>query len=384
MSDDTKFTDSELHAQLERDALKERKRKEILEKELKIRERKADSTIQQIEQGDRDSEIAKKTDYSMPTEEDVLQRQKDNTAYMLAARNKMPFINKNFDKAIPFFRKNLILVAGKTGEGKSTAVANITKEMIGTVDSVTKKMRKILILTNEEKAEDVYNRITCLIKGWHYVNHDQFTDEQIKVFNEYIGHLSKLVTVVDDSYHGANGTTTTLEGISQVFDNLIANEVWYDAVLIDYYQNIKESRDHVSLDEWKVQAKLVRKLDTYKNIYPAPIIVLAQAEPPAEENPRPFKYRIEGRKSILNVSTCAVEMVVNKEELKTEWLIHKSRFNQMVGEKVNTGYYNGRYVSPENPAYVEMIQKMKAARATADADSAIGPMKIPKEGEEDE
>lgn len=372
-----------IHEQLEKDALEERRKKEVLRKELKVRERKADSALTRIEQGDKDTEIARSTSYGGLTIEDVLQKQRENTEYMLAARNKMSFINKEFVKAIPFFRKNLILVGGKTGEGKSTTVANIIREMISKVNNLTGRKRRVLVITNEEKSEDVYNRITCLIEGWHYTNHDRFTDEQISKFNNNIALLSKdgMVTVVDDNYHGANGTTTTLEGICQIFDNLIANGEWYDVIIIDYYQNIKESRQNPGWAEWEVQQALVRRLDQYKNIYPAPIVVLAQVTPPTDSegnSTTSFKYRIEGRKSILNVATCAIEMVANREELCTEWVIHKSRFNEMVGETITTGYKDGRYVEYDEK-FIAKVAEMRAAIANRELNKAIGHMPIVKE-----
>lgn len=381
MSDEENTVDP-IHAQIAEAAITERKKKEVFAKELVIRDRVADSKLQKIIEGDKDAEIAKTTDYGAFTEADILQKQKDNTEYMLAARNKMSFISKEFRAAIPFFRKNLILVGGKTGEGKSTTVANIIREMTGVTNPLTGKKRRILVLTNEEKAEDVYNRVTCLIKGWHYTNHDQFTDEQVATFNKYIAALSKdgMITVVDDNYHGARGTTTTLEGICQIFDNLIESKEWYDAVIIDYYQNIKESRLNPTLNEFQVQAAIVQRLDTYKNIYPAPIVILAQVTPPDAERSTPFKYRIEGRKSILNVCTCAVEMIANREELSTEWLIHKSRFNEMVGESIMTGYSNGRFIE-YSEEFQATVAVRNAAREVKELDKEIKHMPEVKEEE---
>jgi hypothetical protein len=238
-----------------------------------------------------------------------------------------------------------------------------------------------LVLSNEEKSEDVYNRITCLIKGWHYVNHDKFTEEQVEIFNQYIKGLSSMVTVIDDNFGGASGTTTTLEGICQVFDNLIANNQHYDAIILDYYQNCKESRKTPHMNEWEVQAALARKLDQYKNIYPAPIIVFAQVAQSEDDRRVPFKTRIEGRKVILNVCTCCLEMVANRKELTTEWMIHKSRFNESVGEKVTTGYDKGSYVLYDDK-FREKVSQIKAAREKADLDKNIAPIcAVPEEVE---
>jgi hypothetical protein len=364
-----------IHDDIDETAELERKRKEVLNKELLIRDRKASSAIEKIEEGDRSTELAKKASYAGYSEQDVTNKQNDNTQYMMGARCRMTFINKSFNDVVPFFSKNLILVGGKTGEGKSTAVANIIREMISELHPVTKKKRRILVLTNEEKCEDVYNRVTCLIKGWKYTNHDRFTDNQVETFNKYIQLLSTggMLTVIDDNYYGTTGTTTTLEGICQVFDNLIEKKEHYDAVLIDYYQNVTESRRNPMMNEYEVQAALARRLDRYKNAYPAPIVVLAQVAPPDAERSTPFKVRIEGRKLILNVSTCAIEMIRNVENSTTEWIIHKSRFNEGVGESVLTGYRDGRYVE-YTPEFIEGVNKMIADRERRKMDKTIQTM----------
>jgi hypothetical protein len=250
-----------------------------------------------------------------------------------------------------------------------------------TVDPETKKKRRVLVLTNEEKREDVYNRVTCLIKGWNYVNHDQFTDEQLAIFTDYIKWLSAdgMLTVIDDAYNKAGGTTTTLEGICTVFDNLLENKEFYDVVLIDYYQNINQSRKFPTMKNWEVQEVLATRLDRYKNIYPAPIVLLAQVAPPDSERKTPFKQRIEGRKSVLNVSTCAIEMIAKREDLCTEWWIHKSRFNEAVGEHIKTGYKHGEYVTYDDE-FKDAVARMKAARELEDVNKAIKMPDVTEDG----
>jgi replicative DNA helicase len=382
MSDENKFIDP-IHAQIEEKALLEKRKTDLQAKELIVRERRVENSINQISESDKNAEIAKKTNYGMLTEEEIQNKQKENTLYMKAAKKKMKFINDAFNMAVPFFRKNIILIGGKTGEGKSTAVANIIREIVRHTNPDTGKRLKALVLSNEEKSEDVYNRVTCLIKGWPYTNHDKFTEEQVEVFNQYIKGLSSMITVVDDNFGGASGTTTTLEGICQVFDNLIANNQHYDVIILDYYQNCKESRKNPHMNEWEVQSALARKLDQYKNIYPAPIIVFAQVAQTEDDRRIPFKTRIEGRKVILNVCTCCLEMVANRKELTTEWWIHKSRFNESVGEKIITGYDKGSYVLYDD-RFREKVAQIKAARESSDLNKQIAPMVVEPEEVESE
>lgn len=378
MSDEIKV--KEQLSYIEESALLEKKRKKVLEKELVVKDRRLDNELVRLAENDKDKEIAKNANYGALSDEAIKKLEKENIDYMLAAKSKMCFINDTFDGAIPFYRKNLILVGGVTGDGKSTTAANIIKTVF-TQKKDDGKRRRVLVLTNEEKQEDVYNRVICLIKGWSYVNHDKFTNEQINFFSESYKHLKHYITVVDNSFGGGFGVTTTLEGICGVFDNLIANEEYYDVVILDYYQNVQESRNNPELTEYKVQAALARRLDQYKNLYPAPIVVLAQVRPVDESN-TPFKIRIEGSKAISNVCTCSIELIPDKKLRKTSWFIHKSRFNEAVGEEFKTGFDKGSHVKYDD-AFIDTVAKMQAARDQREMDKTIRMPEVTekKEGE---
>ena len=79
-----------------------------------------------------------------------------------------------------------------------------------------------------------------------------------------IGRSGKF-TVIEDTYEGISGWTTTPEGIELIFDNLIKNEEWYDAVIIDYYQNISSSKTDPSMVPWQVQEKFNNMIDKMKH-----------------------------------------------------------------------------------------------------------------------
>lgn len=349
MSDDNNKNPvvAQFNVDWEKEQALEQKREALKEKELILKERRVNGALEQLNKADQEIEFANNISYGEMGSEEILRMRKENSEYIAAAKTSMPFINKEFSGIVPFFRKNLILIGGKTGEGKSTTVANIVASTISQRKPDGSRKR-VLVLVNEEKAEDVYNRIVCLQKGWAYTNHDKFTDEQTEAFDAGLGYLPAVLTVVDPSFKGGVGVTTSIEGIRGVFQNLIKDKNYYDAVIIDYYQNIKHSKTNPDATEYEVQAQLVAMLDQFKNEYPAPIVVMAQVQPPDKEKKTPFEYRIKGRKVITDPATCIIEMVADRENLRTEWIIHKSRFTEAVGASFYTGYRRGKYVEYDN------------------------------------
>jgi DnaB-like helicase C terminal domain len=299
----------------------------------------------------------------------------ESAEYLEAAAHPMEFINDEFTGVVPFFAKNLILVGAKTGEGKSTCVANVVRSIIGQKNPTTGRSGRCLVITNEENIVDFYNRITCLVMGWHYVNHDQFTEEQKKKFSAMIKILRNRITVVDDT-HVSNGVsvsgqTTTVEGIETIFENLMRDGEHYDVVLLDYYQGVTESTKDLTLNEYQVQRRLTHVLEKYRKLYPAPIVVLAQIQPPDAERETPFQVRIQGTKLICTRATMIIEMIAHRPELYTEWLIHKGRYAQSVGESIKTGYKNGLFVKHDDAFKLE-VQAAKEQRAARQMDKQMG------------
>lgn len=327
-------------------------------KQAIINNRRASSMLERLQQDDKDLAIVKSANFSSLTKEEIEQIQRANDEYIEAAQKQMDFIvGKVFENVVPFFRKNFILIGGKTGEGKSTTVANIVYSLLQQKNKATGKLCRTLVITNEERSEDFYNRITALIKGWHYTNHSKFTDEQKKTFSEFIPKLAKSVVVIDDNKNGSSGTTTSIEGIEAIFENLIATNTHYDAVIIDYYQNITASKVNPFASENEVQARLARMMDKYKNIYPAPIVMMAQVNPPDKDGKIPFQQRIQGRKIIMVPATLVMEMAADRQNLRTQWTVWKSRFTEAVGRQFWTGYKYGKYVEYTTDFAVE-VQNM--------------------------
>ena len=287
------------------------------------------------------------------TPEQIKKLQNDNTQYLESAKNSAVFLNNSFKGVVPFFRKNLIFFGATTGSGKSTICGNICYH-------TARQGKSALVITNEEVITDIYNRITCLHKGWYYKNHDEFTEEQKETMNTAYEVWADKITVLDDASNGVGGLTTTFEGIQSIFEKLISDYETtgqhYEVVMLDYYQNVSSSSKSPTLEGWEVLKRLSGYLDQVKNRYPAPIVVLGQLKAIPADSTVPFKDRIEGFKGIQNVATCAIEVVAEPESQRTLWRTHKSRFSASNGTTVLTGFDRGKYIeySPEFANRIEM------------------------------
>lgn len=338
--------------------------------------------LERLNQDKADLELAKKANYGALSEEQIIYIQKENDDYIKAAKSAMSFVHTIFDGMVPFFRKNLILIGAQTGQGKSTAVANIVFRVKDQISPVTGKPRRSLVLTNEERAEDVYNRVTSLAMGWSYTNHTSFTDEQTDTYRKAIPAWARggLITVIDNTHGGSHGVTTSLEGIESVFENLLTNQEYYDCIIIDYYQNIITSKKDATMSENEVQARLTRMLDRYKNLYPAPIVLMAQMKPLDRDERTPWQERIKGRKIIADACTFIFEMAADFEAQTTVWTVWKSRFTQTVGKIFTTGWEKGKYVE-HTEEFAKKVTQAKEERASKALDKKIGLPEIkPKEG----
>jgi replicative DNA helicase len=355
---------------VELEALKE----DTAAKKAILENRRTNNALNKMIEDDKELKIIQESNFGGMSQEDIGKMQKENEEYFAAAKHKRRFIDKVFDDIVPFFKKNLILICGRSGRGKTTTAINIALETIKQISPVTGKQCRVLILTNEEGREAYYNRITCLIKGWHYVNHGDFTSEQRKTFSEMIPKLAEHIVVIDDEHGGSRGTTTTLEGIETAFDSLIDNNIHYDVIILDYYQNVARSKTDPSLLKWQVQENLSKKLDSYKNKLSAPIVVMCQLRQISEKNKKSDVFdidRIIGSKEIYMHTTFAMEMDAEFETLSTIWSPHKSRYTpESVGRKLKTGYKDGRFVE-YNDAFIAWAQKIAIAKATKEANKLI-------------
>jgi hypothetical protein len=375
----------DFNAKLAQDAELDRRKKAVSEMDLTLKEHRVTRDLEELERNKEELEQAKTVNFGSMTEEEIDRLVIDNDEYMKAAKHAMIFINDEFKKIVPYFKKNLIVIGGDTGDGKSTTVSNVIFSTITRKNPATGKPCKVLCLSNEERPEDVINRVTCLIKGWKYTNHDQFSDEQRATFREYIPKLTQggRLTVIGDVYQGIPGWTTSVEGIETIFNNLIRDGVTYDAILLDYYQNVTYSKNNPKLDEFMCQRKLANILDQMKSRCGSPIIVMAQMKRLTDEDDTtPYTIRLKGSKLISDKATFVCELIPERKLLRSKWTVWKSRFTEAVGQSIYTGYDRGKFIQ-YSIAFQKNVAKIVERNLEKDKEQELG-MTDDKKEEKDE
>lgn len=333
-------------------------KRDYADKKFLVDKKRTESIYQEIKEKEKQKEAFEQIQLGVYSDEYFQRLEQENDEYLELAKKAPVFLHKGFAGKVPFFAKNLILVGAKSGQGKSTLVANIAFHTIV-------QGKKVLIITNEERVNDVYNRITCLIKGWKYTDHANFTEEQKKTFREYYRLLAPGVHVIADDHNQVGGTTTTKEGVRNLLEKARTSPHEYGAVLIDYFQNIKSSTEYQFIDEWKLLDKVGDDFEEYRLKLNFPIILFAQLKMNADGDD--FKYRIERAKSIYNRCTCAIEIIAHYEEGMSEFKIHKSRFNEAIGQSVWCKFERGKYnyydlTEDEEAKHKERMEKFGSKR----------------------
>ena len=331
-------------------------RQSLSEMERKVKTHRLKSQVRSIENQEANMAKLSQLDIRGVSDTQIEQMNKEHEMMRESLKSSIPFICPTLTSFFNFSYPSLVFIGAKSGQGKSTFTANLAYSLL--VDKrKSGEKRKILILSNEEMSLSVYNRLGCLHLGYNLNDVKNFTDEQHENLKKFRTGVAKAgrVRVIDPSYDGVEGATTSYEGLVAILDNLLKKhkekvaqnpdaEADFDAIIIDYYQKINESKE-TSEPTWAVLKKVSDYLDNYYKQYPAPVVVFGQIKPESKDDDvDSFEYRIKDGKSIFIPATIALELKPVKEESRTEVILQKARWSSEQGKSVNVGWDKGLIV----------------------------------------
>ena len=265
--------------------------------------------------------------------------------YNKMLKERITFINQDLSKVIPFTRENLYLICAYSGNGKSTAAANISYPL-------WKEGKKTLVISNEEPEQDIIYRLACLELGYNFNDYKKgqmpITNQKecMKLFPEIARHV-KIVDV-----NAKSGITTKLEGVKNILEAV--NNKDYSCVMIDYYQLIRKSISNPSASPYEVLNDLRIFFGQYIKRSNIPIVIFAQLHSLGKRNNKDLDSRIKMGPEIYETATVVLEMVPNFEDKTTDFVIVKDRFGY-AGNRLCFSFDKGRFI----PMDEEALEKKK-------------------------
>jgi hypothetical protein len=254
--------------------------------------------------------------------------------------NPYPLIFDCFEKKVEVWERQLMLGFSATGGGKSTFVSNVAFNIISNTD------RGVVVISNEERAVDILGRIACLFTGLNFNNRNRFTENQKKAYQEACESFIDRLVIVDDKFSGKSGCTTTPEGLEKSIEYLEDVGALSDCaiIIIDYYQNISYTNSS-SGNHYEALFRVASYLSNKKNYLPCGILLMAQIKPAAGTGKSrytkilDFKARMIQAKKIADESTFIFEIIPDRKNKLTTFIVHKNRFG---------GFYGPTFLKWEN------------------------------------
>ena len=278
-----------------------------------------------------------------------------------------PFIFDDMSDFVQLSAGSLALFCASTGTGKSTLTANVAYGLI-------KKGKKVLIIVNEEEKDDVGVRISCIdlnLSIHKYKLKGGMEDADRNAVIDNMVHLLKgSMSICGLDFQGDSRITTSPEGMKALLTRAIGE---YDAIIIDYYQNVNVSIAQPGLQAHEANAMFANDLDYFKNNVECPILMMAQIR----RGDTDYKERLEGRRLILNKCTDIFELKTEKEYARSMLIVHKDRWLGQQGEERFIGYKAGKYV-PYTAKFEEDVMNNKARAVESLSDVKDEDFKIDK------
>jgi hypothetical protein len=242
--------------------------------------------------------------------------------------NAVTFINDQVSKDLIAAPGSLILVASMTNNGKSTLTAHIAETLVN-------EDKKVLVLSNEEKEQDVRARVSCLRTGISFGDYktNKCTREEFNKVLDDAEFISKRLIVISTDNESDAYKVTTVKGVMTTLEKAKGK---FDAVIIDYYTNVNMTEKGTQ-EPWHVNNTLASKLNIFKDSAPFPIIMFAQCESFKSDKKLDSKaqkdysnnhprYRWIGGKGIILYATDIVELERDFENNCSILFLHKVRF----------------------------------------------------------
>lgn len=232
--------------------------------------------------------------------------------------------------------QGLILVGGMSGHSKSTTAANVIAGLLEHESN-----RRVLVISNEENADSVLDRVSCIItnKSYSDVVRGKLPRNDLALVEHKSLELAGTIEVVcsDDEYD-----VTIIEDVEAVLRH--ASKEKLDMVVFDYLQATTSSRENPEMSSYEVLKRLGFFLKKFGQEAAVPVVTFCQLKPPTDGSH--FINRVQGDHTIYNHAFVVMEIKPDFATSTTRVTIQKDRYGPNSGKDIVLNYQNGKYSLP--------------------------------------
>lgn len=211
------------------------------------------------------------------------------------------------------------LLVAHTGKGKTNCFANQVHH------SLKYSTGLIVCALNEETEDDFYARIACIRLNLSFASFKLGDMSEMSLQSVYgeIKAIIPRVIVIDQEQFNLN----CLEDVLTVVKNN-CNREDVSLILIDYLQNINESKSEEMQESFRISKAFGTQLKEMGKTSRCPILISAQINPGDGD----VVSRVQNDKTFGNHVKTIIELKTNFDAMESECVVQKDRFNGSTGK----------------------------------------------------
>lgn len=219
------------------------------------------------------------------------------------------------------------LAGAPSGTGKSTLVSNAAVPILRLGLPVT-------VISNEETVADVVGRIACIFHGSSFFRYRQgeLSPHEVAELESLEDRLVTKVEVLDN--------VTCLEDAIEAFQGLASRAEKPGVVIMDYLQNVCQSRVDPNAEPWMISKRLGTFLKDYCKATPIPVLLLAQLKPKCDSSD--IRSRFQNDRHIFNHAAQVLEIEADFNNRISTIRVHKDRFGDNVNRTFSFRFKYGK------------------------------------------
>jgi hypothetical protein len=252
------------------------------------------------------------------------------------------YLCEPFQGLIPL-KKGNYLFGGKTGDGKSTLLANIIAHFLRN----SKKF--VIVLLNDEPEEYIFTRVACVLRGKDWIKwvNGALPEDALIEIEKCVSKLKKRLFVNTIPNETRKDIKTVnprhLLHIKRVLYRAQVESERWGLIAVDYLQRITIPENR-SLPTWEVYKELGDFLHDHGNSSKIPTLLFAQLKPPYQGGD--FFSRIEGVNTIGANATVGIEIKPDRSTRTTTFIVHKDKYGTLAEKGVKAALEGTKYVKP--------------------------------------